>query len=51
MRGRERVELSDQPPVAAERELGVDAILDGGETKLLEPIDIHARDRLELQIG
>ena len=49
--GGERLELGDEREVAAERELGVDALLDGGEPQLLEPLDLDARERLELEVG
>ena len=36
--------------MAAERELGVDPLLDGGEPELLEPLRLDAREPLELEI-
>ena len=35
----------------AESELRVDALLDGLQSKLLEPLDVDAGERLELEIG
>ena len=45
------LELAHQRRVPAERELGVDALFHGGEAKLLEPLHLDARERLELEIG
>ena len=38
--GAERLELGDERQVAAERELGVDALLDRGEAELVEPLGL-----------
>src|SRR5205823_15033599 len=47
VRAHERLELSDHESVAAERELGLDALLDRAEAKLLEPPDLAlAEDRV-----
>ena len=51
MLGRQHLELRDQPTVTADRELGLDALLDRRQAQLLEPLDVHTRKRLELQIG
>ena len=45
------LELAHQRRVPAERQLGVDALFHGGEAKLLEPLHLDARERLELEIG
>ena len=51
MLGAQRLELGHEPEVPAERELGLDPLLDGAEPQLLEPLDVEARERLELEIG
>jgi hypothetical protein len=48
---RERLELTHQPVVLAESELRIDPVLGGGEAQLLEPLDVDACERLELQVG
>jgi hypothetical protein len=50
MLGDERLELRDQRPLAPERELGLDALLPRDQTQLLEPLDVDARKRLELEV-
>ena len=47
---RERLELGDECEVAAERELGVEALLDDRQPQLLETLDLDPRERLELEI-
>ena len=42
----ERLELSDQPGVLAERELRVYALLDSAQPCLLQPRDLRLRERL-----
>ena len=48
--GAERFELGHERQVAAERELGVDALLDRGEAQLLEPLGLDPCEPLELEI-
>ena len=50
MLGDERLELGNERELAAERELRVDPLLDRGEPQLLEPLDLDARERLELEV-
>ena len=50
MLGRECLELRHQSEVTAEGELGVDALLDGGEPLFLEPVDVDPRELFELEI-
>ena len=50
MLGDERLELRDQRPLAPERELGLDPLLPPDQVQLLEPLDVDARERLELEI-
>src|SRR5215213_8518057 len=38
-----RFQLADQLRVAAQRELGLDALLDGGQVKLLKPRELGER--------
>ena len=45
------LELAHQSRVPAERELGVDALLHGGEAKFLQALHLDPRERLELEIG
>ena len=47
----ERLELGHERELTAERELGVDPLLDRREAQLLESLDLDSRERLELQIG
>ena len=47
----ERLELRDERELAPERELRVDPLLDRGQPQLLEALHLHARERLELEIG
>ena len=47
----ERLELGDEPAVLAERELGLDALLERGEAQLLEPRDRRRRERLVGEVG
>ena len=49
--GDERLELGDERELAAERELGVDPLLDRRQPQLLEPLDLDPRERLELEVG
>ena len=51
MLGAERLELGNERELAAERELGIDPFLDRREPQLLEPLDLHPRERLELEVG
>ena len=51
MLGGERLELRDERQLATERELCIDPLLDRRQTKLLEALDLDARERLELEIG
>ncbi len=46
----ERVELGDERRMPAERELGVDALLNGPEPHLLQPLHLDACERLELEV-
>ena len=46
MRTHERLQLGDETAVATECELRLDALLEGGETKLLETSDLHLGERL-----
>ena len=46
-----RFQLADQLRVAAQRELGLDALLDGGQVKLLKPGDLALRKRLVRELG
>ena len=48
--GDQRLELGDEREVAAERQLGVDPLLDGREPELLEPLRLDLREPLELEI-
>ena len=50
MLGDERLELRDQRPLAPERELGLDPLLPRDQAQLLEPLDVDARERLELEV-
>ena len=43
---RERLELGDQPAVLAERQFGLDALLERGEPQLVEPRDRRHGERL-----
>jgi hypothetical protein len=47
----QRLELRHQLVMAAERQLGVDAILDRREPQLLEPSDLALRECLALEVG
>ena len=47
----ERLELRHQLVMAAERQVGVDAILDRRETELLQPGDLALRERLVPELG
>ena len=51
MLGAERLELGHELALPPEGELGLDPVLDGCEAKLLEPLDVDARERLELEVG
>ena len=44
--GNERLELGHQLVIATDRQVGVDAILDRRQTKLLQPGDLALRERL-----
>ena len=48
--GHQRLELGDECEVAAERQLRVDALLDGRQPELLEPLRLDLREPLELEI-
>ncbi len=43
MLGDQTLDLADELAVAAEREIRVDAILERGEVKLVEPTDLSLR--------
>src|SRR5215204_5860817 len=45
------LELGDERRVAAEREVGVDPVLERGEPLLLEPRDLRLRERLVAEVG
>ena len=47
----ELAQLGHERLVPAERELGVDPILERLEPELLEPVDVRARERLVGQVG
>ena len=47
----ERLQLRHERKLAAQCELGVDSFLDRGETKLIEALDLHTGERLELEVG
>ena len=49
--GDERLELRHQVVVAAERQVGVDPILERREPQLLEPSDLAVRERLAAKLG
>ena len=49
--GDERLELRHQVVMAAERQVGVDAILERGEPQLVQPGDLALRERLAAEIG
>ena len=49
--GDQRLELGDEREVAAQRELGVDPLLDRRQPELLEPLGLDLREPLELEIG
>ena len=51
MLGDQCLELSDDLRVAAEREVGVDAILEAGDASLLEAPDLGLRERLVGEVG
>jgi hypothetical protein len=51
MLARERLELADHLCASTEREVGVDALLERGEAKLLEASDLRSCERLPLEIG
>ena len=46
----ERLQLGDQVGLAAEREVGVEALLEGGQAHLLEPCDLRLRELLVREI-
>ena len=46
----QRLELSDERPLATQGELSVDTRLDRREAQLLEPVDVQPRERLQLEI-
>ena len=47
----ERLELTDQLVVPSEREVGVDPLLERGQTELLEPSDLRLGERLVREVG
>ena len=49
--GDERLELGHERRVPAERELGLDPLLERREPQLLEPLDGRARERLVREVG
>jgi hypothetical protein len=44
-------ELDDQLAIATERHVSVDALLDRDKPEFLEPLDVHPREWLELEVG
>ena len=51
LRGDERLELGDELCVAAEREIGLDPLLQRDRAQLLEPGDLRLRERLVEEVG
>ena len=51
MLGDEGLELGDERRVPAEREVGLDPLLERREPQLLEPLDGRARERLVGEVG
>ena len=51
VRGDQRLELGQDVLVAAEREVGLDPILERGEPQVLEPPDLVLRERLVREVG
>ena len=51
MLGDEPLELSDDVAVAPELEIGVDALLEGDKSQLLESPDLRLREALERELG
>jgi hypothetical protein len=49
--GHERLELAHQRGMAPELQLGLDALLHHGQAQLLQPLDVQARRRLELEVS
>ena len=49
--GDQRLELRHQLVMAAERQVGVDPILERGQPELLQPGDLALRERLAVKIG
>ena len=47
----ERLQLADERAVPAEREIGVDPVLERGEPELLEPVRLRPRERLVREVG
>src|SRR5581483_4206083 len=47
----ERLELADEPCMATKREIGVDPLLEGGETLVLEAGDLGLREELVGELG
>ena len=51
MLGAKRLELRNERELSAEHELRIDPLLDSRQAQLLEPLDFHPRERLELEVG
>ena len=51
MLGDQRLELADQARVAAEREVGLDPLLERRQPELLEPAGLDPRERLLAELG
>ena len=51
VRRREPLELADQLRVAAERQVGVEAVLDRGQAQLLQPGDVGLERGLESEVA
>jgi hypothetical protein len=50
MLGDKPFKLRHKRGMSSHRELGIDALLDGSEVKLLESLDVKAHERLELEV-
>ena len=51
MSGDERLQLADQPGVAAEHELGVEPLLECDDTQLVEPRRLEPGELLLVEVG
>src|SRR5262249_40299668 len=47
----QRLELGNERRLPTEAELGLDPLLESGDTELLDPLDLEAGKRLELEVG